>query len=148
MVARPDSLYALVTSPYYIKYAMAAIRTGFRHLDNNLRELAVEGRGKNQYQGSLSLDTENDKTCTQLCVGFNSMDKIRTLAEILENEGKLGNGFVKQMDDKILTATTLGICSARWVNSPVKEAQIRISSPLLPHGSTERGTTKRRALYN
>jgi hypothetical protein len=147
VVARTDHLFAITTSPYYVKYATQGQSTGFRHLDQNLRALAAEGKGKDQWQGSLSLDDEDNENCTELCVGFNNMTKIKKFADILEKKGKLGDGFVKQMNNTILDATTAGQLGVRWGPYPCATAQIRLTSALLPHGSTARGTKLRRAIY-
>lgn len=113
VIARDDHLFALTTSLYYTKYAVQGQSTGFCHLDQSVRGLAAEGRGRNQWQGSLSLDDKDNQNCTELCVGFNNMDKMRQFADILESKGKLGDRFIKQMDNSILDATTIGQLSVR-----------------------------------
>jgi hypothetical protein len=57
------------------------------------------------YEGSLSLDNENDKGCTELYIGFNDMDKIKHFANVLEHKGTLSDGFVKQMNTTVLSTT-------------------------------------------
>lgn len=41
------------------------------------------------------------------------MSKIRKFADILEKKGKLGDGFIKQMNNTILDATTVGQLGVR-----------------------------------
>jgi hypothetical protein len=60
------------------------------------------------YQGSLSLDNENDKGCIELCIGFNDIDKIKHFANVLKHKGTLSDGFVKQMNTTVLSATLQG----------------------------------------
>jgi hypothetical protein len=54
----------LLSSPYYTKYTENGDHTQFRHIDFNVREMALNGRGLNQVQGSFALDNENNQNCT------------------------------------------------------------------------------------
>jgi hypothetical protein len=75
------------------------------------------------------------------------MDKIKHFANMLEYKGTLSDGFVKQMNTTVLSATLQGELKVKWVTIPVKARMIRISSPLLPHGLIARGNTLRCAIY-
>jgi hypothetical protein len=50
----------LLSSPYYTKYTENGDHTQFRHIDFNVREMALNGRGLNQVQGSFALHNENN----------------------------------------------------------------------------------------
>ena len=62
--ARPDKLWRLIAYPYNAKSAVSGQKTGFLHMDLNLKRYQSEGLGKNTVQSSVSLTDENDKGCT------------------------------------------------------------------------------------
>jgi hypothetical protein len=41
----------------------------------------------------------------ELYIGFNDIDKIKHFANMLEHKGTLSNGFVKQINTTVLSAT-------------------------------------------
>lgn len=140
----------LVTSPYYVKYQKKGESVYFRHMDFNLQDLADYGRGANQWQGTLSLDDEDEYNRTIMCTGMNSMAKMQQWARnIIARGGKLNTSFVTAVTDSDLTKGDLKELGASWQPQPVGAGGIRISSPLLPHG-TNKGTStkKRRTIFN
>ena len=68
--AWPDKNTWLICYPYYVKYQVEGESTGFAHLDINVDKFMKTGWGKNIIQGSLSLDNENEHSCTLLVPGF------------------------------------------------------------------------------
>ena len=68
--AQPDKNTWLICYPYYVKYQVEGESTGFAYLDINVDKFIKMGQGKNIIQGSLSLDDENEHSCTLLVPGF------------------------------------------------------------------------------
>ena len=62
--ARPDKHWQLIAYPYNAKSAASGQKTGFLHMDLNLKHYQSEGLGKNMVQSSVSLMDENIKGCT------------------------------------------------------------------------------------
>lgn len=150
VICRPDNKMWLVTSPYYVKYQHPGESVYFRHLDFNLQDLADYGRGQNQWQGTLSLDDEDENNCTIMCTGMNSIDKLKTWANrIVARKGELSTSFVTAVTDSDLTKDDLKVLKASWTPQPCTAGAIRISSPLLPHGTNKGAATKkRRTVFN
>lgn len=67
---RPDRNHWLISYPYYVKDTTPGEKTGFRHLDLNVRQCVESGRGRNIVQGALALDNENEENCTVVVKGF------------------------------------------------------------------------------
>ena len=62
--ARPDKHWRLIAYPYNAKRATSGQKTGFLHMDLNLKRYQSEGLGENMVQSSVSLTDENIKGCT------------------------------------------------------------------------------------
>ena len=62
--ARPDKYWRLIAYPYNAKSAASGQKTGFLHMDLNLKRHQSEGLGRNMVQSSISLTDENIKRCT------------------------------------------------------------------------------------
>jgi hypothetical protein len=62
--ACPDKHWRLIAYPYNAKSAASGQKTGFLHMDLNLKRYQSEGLGKNMIQSSVSLTDENIKGCT------------------------------------------------------------------------------------
>jgi hypothetical protein len=62
--SRPDKHWRLIAYPYNAKSAASGQKTGFLHMDLNLKRYQSEGLGKNMVQSSVSLTDENTKGCT------------------------------------------------------------------------------------
>jgi hypothetical protein len=62
--ARPDKQWRLISYPYNAKSAAPGQKTGFLHMDLDLKRYQSEGLGRNMVQSSVSLTDENDKGCT------------------------------------------------------------------------------------
>jgi hypothetical protein len=62
--SRPDKHWRLIAYPYNAKSAASGQKTGFLHMDLNLKCYQSEGLGKNMVQSSVSLTDENSKRCT------------------------------------------------------------------------------------
>jgi hypothetical protein len=70
VAARPDHNYRLVSYPYISKDSDDGDRTGFLHLNLNVREFIRAGHGANTLSTSLSLDPEDKDACTLVVPGF------------------------------------------------------------------------------
>ena len=62
--ARPDKHWRLIAYPYNAKSAASGQKTGFLHMDLDLKRYQSEGLGKNMVQSNVSLTDENMKGCT------------------------------------------------------------------------------------
>ena len=68
--AYPEKHWCLIAYPYNAKSAAPGQRTGFLHLDLDIRRHQNEGLGSNMVQSSVSLTEENNEGCTQVVHGF------------------------------------------------------------------------------
>jgi hypothetical protein len=62
--ARPDKHWRLIAYPYNAKSVVSGQKTGFLHMDLNLKRYQSKGLGKNMIQSSVSLTDENIRGCT------------------------------------------------------------------------------------
>ena len=62
--SRPDKHWRLIAYPYNAKNATSGQKTGFLHMDLDLKRHRSEGLGKNMVQSSVSLTDENIHGCT------------------------------------------------------------------------------------
>ena len=62
--SRPDKHWRLIAYPYNAKSAASGQKTGFLHMDLNLKRYQSEGLGKNVVQSNVSLTDENIEGCT------------------------------------------------------------------------------------
>jgi hypothetical protein len=136
---RPDHHWRLISYPYYAKYAQPGDSTFFRHIDVNVSQYLVDGRGGNMIQGSVSLDDERPDMCTEILPGFNTREKIadwhgRVAARVPTS---VLDSFVNRVQDKkIWSAEDAAHFGTDFTPMPCNAGDVRITSPLLPHGST------------
>lgn len=64
MAYRDDEITDIVCYPYITKYVASLIRTGFLHLDCNLRKLLEDGIGQSLIGCGISLLAEESHNCT------------------------------------------------------------------------------------
>lgn len=135
-----------ISYPYYTKYTKKGDSTAFRHVDCNLADAAADGRGINMIQGSVSFDDEDEKNCTEALAGFHNH-----VPEYLqwrqENSIDRRNGYIEGWkDERDYPQSIQKQLGCRWTKYPCKTGEVRISHPLLPHGSTGPATTRRRTV--
>jgi hypothetical protein len=149
VLLRPDHATRLISYPYYTKRAVEGDNTAFKHIDVNIHQLAHNGRGFNQLQGSVSLDDETEKNCTIILPGMHDREKLKRWLSMLESRDQLpADGFVQQIKNEHWGAAEKQVFGVDWTPVPCKAGDARLTSPALPHGSTgkTKGTTKRRTM--
>lgn len=97
-------------------------------------------------QGSVSLDDENEGNCTEVLEGFHK--HVATYVNWRqENNIDRRNGYIEGWEDKRdypkAIADQIG---CKWKKYPCKAGTVRISNPLLPHGSTGPANSVRRTM--
>jgi len=150
---RPDHFWRLMTHPYYAKYAREGDSTFFRHIDMNITQFLHDGRAGNMIQGSVSLDDEKDDCCTEILVGLHTREKLKEWYERVASRAK-GNkkvldAFVNRIQDKeVWSQADIEHFQTDFEPMPCKKGDARITSPFLPHGSTEtpKGAVRRTLL--
>lgn len=138
---RPDHYWRLISYPYYAKYSIEGDKTFFRHIDINITQYLKDGRGGNMIQGSVSLDDEKPDMCTEIIPGMHTKEKIeswynRVKARHLAGESVLDAYVSRVQDKKIWSPEDAKHFDTDFTPFPCKAGDIRITSPLLPHGST------------
>jgi len=143
VAARPDHCWRLISYPYIAKYAVQGHRTGFLHLDLNMKEYIISGHGANILSSSISLDPEVEKSCTLVVPGFHH--------HIQQwHERRIARG-----EDSAGTTTN---CSTQYrtedrndwgppVPRPCPEFGLRLTRPEIIHGSTLSSNSRRRVIY-
>jgi Phytanoyl-CoA dioxygenase (PhyH) len=140
---RPDHHWRLISYPYYAKYAQPGDSTYFRHIDINVSQYLVDGRGGNMIQGSVSLDDERPDMCTEILPGFNTREKIAEWhSRVATRVPKSAlDAFVNRVQDKkIWSREDAAHFNTDFIPMPCSAGDVRITSPLLPHGSTSMPT--------
>lgn len=91
--------HTLISYPYYAKYTVPGDMTYFRHVDCNLEWAHRDGLGSQMIQGSVSLDNEDKKNCTEVLYGFH-----RIIPQYLqwrkESGSRESSGLIEAWDDK------------------------------------------------
>ncbi|KAF1935038.1 hypothetical protein EJ02DRAFT_428800 [Clathrospora elynae] len=137
----------LVSYPYYTKYTKAGNPTYFRHIDCNIANAVKTGNGANMIQGSVSWDNEDSGNCTQTLIGFHRIiaeyQKMREASNM-----KNSTGYIELWDDArdFPQECRDRFPEVQWRNAVCKAGQVRITSPLIPHGSTGPATKERRTM--
>ncbi|KAF1937909.1 hypothetical protein EJ02DRAFT_355705, partial [Clathrospora elynae] len=137
----------LISYPYYTKYTKAGDPTYFRHIDCNIADAVKTGNGANMIQGSVSWDEEDSENCTQTLIGFHKI--IAGYQEWREtSKMKDSAGYIELWDNArdFPQACRDRFPGVQWKNEVCKAGQVRISSPLIPHGSTGPATKERRTM--
>jgi hypothetical protein len=73
---RPDHHWRLISYPYYVKYSRAGDNTSFRHIDVNVSQYLIDGRGENIIQSSVSLRDEALDMYIEIIPGLHTRDLI------------------------------------------------------------------------
>ncbi|CAI6342544.1 unnamed protein product [Periconia digitata] len=137
----------LISYPYYTKDAQPGDRTYFKHIDLNISETHATGLGRDMAQGSVSWSKENSTNCTQVLESMNAV--FDEYAEWRKSKGTtVPQGHVEKWDDNRDWPPELRTRwpQVKWVNVVCRPGDVRISSPLLAHGSTGPATVVRRTM--
>jgi hypothetical protein len=160
VAARPDHAWRLITYPYVAKFipqlssddglrdasmygAHKQLKTGFEHMDINIKKFYEEGIGASQLTSSLSLDNETKDGCTVIVPQFfdrcpewyEEACKNKTLQVGVTTNGT--KGYTKQDRKKY----------GRPKPYPCPMWAIRLTLPNMFHGSTKTTPNQRRVLY-
>jgi hypothetical protein len=147
VACRPDHSFKLISYPYYAKRTEKGDSTYFRHIDINIRRAIEADRGINQVQGSVSLDPETTKDCTEIIPGLHDKVKVAQWLKRMEQRNvPLGDGFVHKVTEAHFNQDDAKHFNTDWTKVPCKEGEARITHPLLPHGSTGPATATRRTM--
>jgi hypothetical protein len=130
VACRPDHNHRLITYPYVTKDTDPGKRTYFFHMDLNVERYCKDGHGGNLLTSSVSLDDEDEQSCTFIMPGFHKhihdWHRKRTAA------GTSTNGYTTGLANAF-TAEEL----KEWPLQPCPcpAYGIRISNAQTPHGS-------------
>jgi hypothetical protein len=141
---RPDQQWRLVSYPYYAKYAVKGDATYFRHIDLNVPDLLASHRGANMIQGSVSLDDEDESSCTVILAGM--QNQLAAWWDRIVERGQETNGFVHRITETMFTREDADALGVDWKKVPCKRGEVRITSPYLPHGADGPSTRTRRTM--
>jgi hypothetical protein len=141
---RSDSNYRLVSYPYVTKNSVVGDRTGFLHMDLDIQEYIRSKQGINLFTGSVSLDDEDDKTCTLIVPGFH--DHIEDWYKCLDTRGEVPAGATTDCSLKKYTS----VDRKRWgfpIPRPCPSHGVQISRSEIPHGASKTSSRQRRVVY-
>ncbi|KAH8708426.1 hypothetical protein GQ44DRAFT_691123, partial [Phaeosphaeriaceae sp. PMI808] len=137
----------LISYPYYTKHALVGQNTYFRHVDLNVAEAVRSGKGADMIQGSVSFNDENNENCTEILVGFHKIAREWLLwrrASGLQDSSGYIQGWKDSVDWKPEFSSRYP--KVKWIKQVCMTGEVRISNPLLPHGSTGPATIERRTI--
>jgi hypothetical protein len=141
VVLRPDHATHLISYPYYAKRAKPNDKTGFRHMDINIRSAVAQNRGIEQIQGTLSLDDEDEYGCTEVLPRMHKPNMLKQWIGLMEKRKCMpGDGHVNGILPEHWTSEEEKILKTRWTKVPCKAGDVRVSQPTLPHGSTDKNS--------
>jgi hypothetical protein len=142
--ARLDKHWRLIAYPYNAKNAVAGQKTGFLHLDLDLKRHRDDGLGSNMVQSSVSLTDENSKGCTEVVHGFHKhfQDWVQTKRDAIDSRvsphSTTDMAGTYTAEDKIRFG--------RPKPAPCPAWGIRLSRADIIHGSTAKGNLLRRVI--
>jgi len=116
----------------YAKYAHEGDNIFFRHIDQNIRDLANSGRGANMIQGTVSLDDESTDDCTMILPGIHK--HIREWDETLTARGLSTGALVHRIQDSMFTLEDGRRFETEWTPQPCRRWQVRHSSASAAEG--------------
>lgn len=137
---RPDHQWRLVSYPYYAKFSKRGDSTFFRHIDINVEQYLKDGRGGNMIQGSVSLDHETEDMCTEVLARMHTHDSMKDwhqrVAARMPDKRALGDWVSRVQDRKVWGPDDAKHFGTDFRPQPCPMGYARITSSLLPHGST------------
>ena len=132
VVGRPDRNWRLVSFPYYTKYAVAGDSTRFKHIDINVRQLFLNGRGGSTVQTGISMDDEFEDGCTIVVPGFHR--QIEGWWEDVKGRGEVKDGVVQNLRNIYTKEDEERY--GRFVPVVCKRGDVRLTLAKVIHGST------------
>ena len=137
---RPDHHWRLISYPYYAKYSKRGDSTFFRHIDINVEQFLRTGRGGNMIQGSVSLDDETKDMCTEILPGMHTRERMDDwhgrVAARMPHKKVLSDWVSRVQDKKVWGPDDVKHFGTDFTPVPCPRGYVRITSPLIPHGST------------
>jgi hypothetical protein len=143
--ARPDKHWRLIAYPYNTKNAAPGQKTGFKHLDLDLKRHQNEGLGKNMVQSSVSLTDENEKGCTQVVRGFHKhfQEWVQTKEDAINS--RVSPHSTTDMKDMYTAEDEDRFGELK--PAPCPAWGIRLSRSDIIHGSAAKGNLLRRVIF-
>ncbi|KMU83871.1 hypothetical protein CIHG_01655 [Coccidioides immitis H538.4] len=89
--------------------------------------------GVNMIQGSLTLTAEEPGDCTEILPGMHN--HLEDWWGLVEERGLSTDGYVHRIKDTMYTKDDERKFGIRWTDIICKPGDVRITSPLLPHGA-------------
>jgi hypothetical protein len=130
VACRPDHNHRLITYPYITKDTDPGQPTYFFHMDLNVERYCKDGHGGNLLTSSVSLDDEDEQSCTFIIPGFHN--HIHDWHRKRSTAGTSSSGYTTGLANAF-TAEEL----KQWPTQacPCPAYGIRISNAQTPHGS-------------
>ncbi|KAJ5963048.1 hypothetical protein N7481_001458 [Penicillium waksmanii] len=141
---RPDHAWRLISHPYYIKSTQAGEHTEFRHLDINIQDYLDSQRGSSLLQGSVSFTQEDEQNCTVLLKGMHKTERLAKWWKDIQSRGPVGDGFISGIKPFMWRKEDEETYGTQWTTEVCGVGDVRLSLPMLPHGSTGPATRVRR----
>lgn len=113
-------------------------------MDINIPNAIKDETGSSQIQGSLSFDNENNDNYTIVLPGMHR--RINKWWRLVINKGYGKNGAVHQIIPPMFNRANQDHFGVNWTRVPCQQGDVRITHPLIPHGSTGPATQERRTM--
>ncbi|KAJ5263484.1 hypothetical protein N7478_011089 [Penicillium angulare] len=127
-------------------------KTFFRHIDVKIWDLLQTGRGANILQGSVSFKDDNLEYCTEILPGMHDLSKLRSWWEDLAQDAtntdnrNHTDGFVQGIQPWMWAADYVRKYNTDWEKEVCAAGDLRLSLPMIPHGSIGPATAIRQAI--
>jgi len=131
-----DHNHCLIFYLYYDKFQAASDKTFFRHIDLNILKLVSEEKSQYMIQGSVSLDNEKKKDCTEMLLKMQYhldnwwKDVQQRLAE---KEKKPSDELIHWITYNEWTKEDIQKYKIDFVSQSCCCEEVRVSLPHLPH---------------
>jgi len=128
--------YCLIFYLYYGKFQAASDKTFFRHIDLNILKLVSKKKGQYMIQGSMSLDNEKKKDCTEMLLKMQHhldnwwKDVQQRLAE---KEKKPSDELIHQITYNKWTKKDIQKYKIDFVSQSCHHREVRVSLSHLSH---------------
>lgn len=101
-----------------------------------MKEMAQTGRGRNQVQGSLSLDNERPECDTTLVKKMHLEKNMRAWVKFMEDNNIPHDHYIKKIEEKHFPKELRDRLKVQWEEVPCNRFEVRVSQSAFPHGST------------
>ncbi|KAE9979519.1 hypothetical protein BLS_009725 [Venturia inaequalis] len=146
----PENIQSVVFSfptPIDITVSLDRKNDKFKHRN----DIPPAKKGRSAYspvdaiQGSLTITGEDSQNCTRIIPRMHSTSKIKKWIEMMVSRGiKVGNGFITGMKPDVhWTEAEAKEFDTERKDIVCKDLQIRVTHPLIPHGSNGPATRER-----